>query len=130
MSIFRNYTIVEWHYKTVLLSGATLTLPVGMEFSPVTMVKAHDFTFMTWGIYSSHTWTFQVQGSQLATFATSSNLVNFACAAGTFYEPYDLAAPRGDSGFIVLTKPFIRVRAIETAGTDHTRTEIYVKAWT
>ena len=125
--------LVEWAYNTPLTSGQNLVVPLGGgEGLPfVHAARGQDVRFLTFGVYSSHTFDIIVETSWEAGFgaATTHDILNLAVLAGTYTQPFMLPAPQGDNGFVVVQGYYLRVRAVDTAGALHTQTNIYVAAW-
>lgn len=122
--------LVEWTYNTPLNSGENRTIPLGAELCPFTVARGQDIRFMTFGVYSSHTFNLICEQCWRGDFGAGVQIIfTLPVLAATYTQPFALPAPQGDNGFIVLQGDYIRVRAVDTATAQHTQTNIYVAAW-
>lgn len=124
-----NKNQAKWHHLTGLLSGATLNVELGMENSGVTVLNTQDVRRLSYGLISQLTCTLNIQGSMYANFATVDTLVTVPALAATYTTPYDLAAPLNATGYVFITRPFLRIQLVETAVGNHTYTRFWAIAW-
>lgn len=124
--------LVEWGWYTPLTNGQNLVVPLGGgEGLPFGVARGQDYRFLTFGVYSSHTFDLIVETSWQGGFAAGATyeICNLGILAATYTQPFALPAPQGDNGFIVVQGYYLRIRAVDTAGAGHTQTSIYVAAW-
>lgn len=123
--------LIEWAYNTPLTLAQNLVVPLaGAEGLPFTVGRGQDVRFMTFGVYGSSTFDLIVETSWEGGFGagTTHQIVNLGILAGAYTQPFQLPAPQGDNGFIVVQGYYLRIRAVNT-GIVHTQTNIYVAAW-
>ena len=122
-------TQITWKYETPLTSGAAVLIPIAMELSGITLEDCSYCRYMTWGLISSHNCRFEVLGCNSPAFVIPDTLYLQNAVGAAYTTPFLLAAPVGQSGDVILTRPFIRIRLTDTATSDHTYTRLYVVAW-
>lgn len=128
--IGRFITQLEWTYNTPLTNGQNLSVPLGAENNPFVVGKGQDVRFMTFGVFSSHTFTIFVEQSWRGDFGADVNVIaTLAVLAGVYTQPFALPAPQGDKGYFVVQGDYLRCRAVDTAAANHTRTNLYFAAW-
>lgn len=126
----RYQTLAEWTYNTPLTNAENRIVPLGAENNPFTVARGQDVRYMTFGVFSSHTFTIFVEQSWRGDFGADVNVIaTLAILAGVYTQPFALPAPQGDNGFFLLQGDYIRCRAQDTAAANHTRTNLYFAAW-
>lgn len=127
--LLRQRQIVEWITDVPLVNGETRVVEIGNVASGEPILNDAGYIFITWSYKSSHASTIEIQGAHEPTFAAADVIYTDPVGGVALATPYDLVAPIGDSGYVPLLKPFIRIRLVNTAGVDHTYTRFYAKAW-
>jgi hypothetical protein len=127
--LLRQRQVVEWVTSVALNSGETRNVEIGNVLSAEVVHADSGCSFITFGIISSHTLTFEIQGDLQMSMASADVLVTIPVLAATYMTPYDLPAPHNQTGYCTITRPYLRVRMIDTATAQHTYTRLYVKAW-
>jgi|GEM_PF-5750646 len=118
-----------WHHLSVLLSGATLTVELGMENSGATILNTQDVRRLSFGLITELVCTLNIQGSMYANFAAVDTLVTVPILAATYTTPYDLPGPLNQTGYLMITRPFLRIQIVETALANHAYTRFWAIAW-
>lgn len=120
----------SWKWGTALTSAQALYIPVAMENNNIpTICDCCGCRYLTWGAIASHTFTIEILGSLDPNMGTQDVLYTQNVAAATYSTPYLLAAPLGQGGDVILTRPYIRIKLTETATANHTYTRFYAVAW-
>ncbi|GAH49291.1 unnamed protein product, partial [marine sediment metagenome] len=119
----------EWLKVTPLENADDIIVPLaaggGLVFAPT-----GGLLYLTWGVRSSLTFLFIVEGCPNTFFAAGETfiLINQACLAIAYYTPFELPAP-WTGGQIKITMPYVRIRLVDTAMADHATTCVYVQGW-
>lgn len=123
---------IEFLDFQVLGNAESRLIEAGAPSSGITVINVTGMQFLTWSIRTANAATFSVEGALLvgggapAPFFT---LYTVGVLAGVISTPYNLAAPMNGTGFVVLTRPFIRLRLLDTSAGAHAYTNVYAKAW-
>jgi len=118
-----------WHHLSPLLNGATLTVELGMENSGYSNFNAQDMRRLSFGLITELTCTLNIQGSMYGNFAAVDTLASLPVLAATYTTPYDLPAPMNATGYLMITRPFLRIQIVETALANHAYTRFWAIAW-
>jgi len=120
---------VLWWYETPLTALQVVNVPLGMSTSGVTVARCANCLYLTYGVISENLCTVEVLGSESAAFMAHDVLRIHAIPVATYCTPYELGGNYGLTGYLVLTRPFVRVRLTEVANVVHDYTRLFVKAW-
>lgn len=128
---FLNSNITMWIDVHPLTNGETRTVHLGWSPSNVRTAYTDGLNFLTWGIITELDAQLNVLGDLYDSFLgpTMDVLYSQVLVGGTYTTPYLLGAPMSNSGYVVLTKPFIRIQLVDLAAVDHAYLRLYVKAW-
>jgi len=126
---FRYQKTTEWQTGVPLTNAETRQIEICTPGTGYTILRADDQKFLTWGIMTQLNATLNVYGDILPTVAPGDVIYTQLLLGGTFMTPYLLGAPMSNSGYVVITRPFIRIELIDLGLADHTYTRLYVKAW-
>lgn len=126
---FQTKEAIQWCYDIPLTSGGAALVPVGRNLYPVTNADVSGCRYLTWSLISSHACRLEVFGDIDAVMGTLDTLYLQNVAAGILGTPYNLAAPVGQGGDVILTKPYLRLRLSDQAAANHTYTRFYAIAW-
>jgi len=118
-----------WYHLSPLLNGATLSVNLGMENTGDVDFNTQDVRRLSFGLITELTCTLNVQGSMDGLFVVADNLVSLPVLAATYTTPYDLPAPMNATGYLMITRPFLRIQIVETALADHAYTRFWAIAW-
>jgi len=119
----------EWLHSVVLGAAQSLVVELGAPRSGKTILYASQFNKLTWAIVTASAATFSVEGSLLNSFASFDTLYTVGVLAAVLNTPYNLPAPQNQLGYVVINRPFIRLRLLDTSGGVHASTRFYAKAW-
>lgn len=119
----------EWLKITPLLNADDIIVPLAAGGGLV-VAPTGGILYLTWGVQSNLGFMFIVEGCVNIGFAVADRfiLVNQACLGLGYYTPYELPAP-WTGGQITITMPYVRIRLVDTAMSDHETTRVYVKGW-
>lgn len=121
---------IEWAYNIALTSGASIVIETGIDNSGAqTTVPVMEATYLTYGLQSELGARIIVAGSTDFAFGTSDILLQHDAAPGVYTTPYLLPPPINQTGYILITKPFIRITLEDLATSVHSYTRFYAKAW-
>ena len=122
-----------WYHLTPLLNGATLTVELGMEASGETLLNTQEVRRLSFGLISELACTLNILGSMDCPVAgppaLEDTLVSLPVLAATYTTPYDLPGPLNQTGYLVITRPFLRIQIVETALANHAYTRFWAIAW-
>lgn len=118
----------EWLYTTPLTSAQNKIIGLGIG-SLITVVDCRHYPYLTWGVMTELLAKLTVEGSMDFAFTATDTLITQPIAAATYTTPYSLPAPFNNTGWVMLNRPFIRLRLVETSVADHAYTRFYAKLW-
>lgn len=124
-----NKNFVQWLDVVPLASGETRVVELGNTNSGFPFAETIDLSFITFGIVSSHTLDFRIQGCYNAAFTVIDDCFTHSVPANTYQSPYDMASPFNTNGWLVLNRPYTRIQLTDTATANHTYTRLFVRAW-
>jgi len=120
---------IEWWDDVPLAAFESRIIEIGFAGSGRTVAHVTSHCFLTWGIISERIVQWNVHGDGQVAFTTPDLMFVQVIAATVYSTPYNLGAPYNKWGFVVLTRPFIRLRIDDTAYNNHAYTRIYAKVW-
>ncbi len=113
---------------TPLTALETRTLSQGAG-SVLTFVDCSSVRYLTWSALTSRAARIDINGALDYSMTDPSVLFTQNLSAGVLATPYDLASPYNQSGFVVITKPFIQIQVIDTSGLGHAASRFYFHFW-
>jgi hypothetical protein len=85
--------------------------------------------YVTWSVMTSRNARIDIVGALDFFWTDPSVLFTQNVTGGTLATPYDLASPYNQSGFVVITQPFIQIQITDTSGLGHAASRFYFHFW-
>ncbi|MHC4645173.1 MAG: hypothetical protein ACYTBJ_06710 [Planctomycetota bacterium] len=118
-----------WSDGNPLTSGESRYVNCGLPGSGQTIIDMTGIKYITWQMISEFNYRLTIQGSNDLAFGSPDVIILDLGTAGNIITPYSLSAPLNRTGYIILTRPFIRILIEDRATANHTYTRIFAKSW-
>lgn len=122
---------VEWWRYTDIANGVTVTVGIaGAEAGAVvhTIQDVADLPILRFGLFSDQPVRVDIQGAADDQGASFSTIFTGTCLVSTWFTTYDLPAPIGDTGAILIPTPFLRFQLTNTGPNPTTDLQFWAQA--
>jgi len=97
----------SWKFEQQLGAGGFQILPAGGRAGTVTLIPTAGYKYLGFGFRFDQIVNFTIRYA--VDTAAVFDVYTLAGVAGNWMTPYDLPAPIGDNGFVMVTAPYIRL---------------------
>lgn len=126
---YRYQKTIEWFDSVALTSGESRTLVLAHPGHLHATAHMSGRSRITWYIITELAARFEIIGALNYTFGPTDIILTQVLTPASLNTPYELPPPRNQTGWLVVTAPFIRLRLVDTAAAGHAYTRFYAKAW-
>lgn len=128
MHIAKSRDFQEWIWTVGLTSGQNVLVPIGSESGTQTVGNVVSMPFLRFGFYAHKSCDifFEVSNDNINWHVP----VTLNCLATTWYDCYNLVAPRNATGYWMIPWALLKIRLVDTSASTHTYTRFEAIAYT